>query len=226
VRREPGNVEAVSALTELYEERGRTADAVPLIDAARQALADDPDWLYQLAHLYARVGRQRESEHVLRQVLAIEPTHPPASNDLGYGWAERGENLAQAESLIRQAVAAEPANLSFLDSLGWVLYKRGKFREARTSLERAIGASASDADPVVLDHLGDTLYRLGDRDAAAKQWEQAGSKLAKPEAGAGGSDEVKRLKAALDLKAKQLKSGEPVTVSPVFEDAQPQQAKN
>ena len=102
--------------------------------------------------------------------------------------------------------------------------KRGKFTEARTSLEHAIGASAADADPVVLDHLGDTLYRLGDRDAAAKHWEQAGSKLAKPESG-GGGEEVKRLKAALDLKSKQLKSGEPVTVSPVFEEA-PQQAKN
>jgi Flp pilus assembly protein TadD len=162
---------------------------------------------------------------VLAQVLALEPTHPPASNDLGYGLADRGEQLAKAESLIRQAVTAEPSNRSFLDSLGWVLYKRGKFREARTSLERAIGPSESGADPVVLDHLGDTLYRLGDRDAAAKQWEQAGSKLAKPEAAGAGGDEVKRLKAALDLKAKQLKSGEPVTVSPVFEEA-PQQAKN
>jgi tetratricopeptide (TPR) repeat protein len=226
VRERPGNIAAVSGLVDLYEEKNRSADGLPMLDAARQAVADDPDALYQLSHLYARAGKQPVAEEVLAQVLAIEPTNPSASNDLGYGLADRGEQLAKAEALIRQAVTAEPSNRSFLDSLGWVLYKRGKFGEARTNLEHAIGASAADADPVVLDHLGDTLYRLGDRDAAAKQWEQAGSKLAKPEAGADSSDEIKRLKAALDLKAKQLKSGEPVTVSPVFEDAQQQQAKN
>jgi tetratricopeptide (TPR) repeat protein len=226
VRERPGNVAAVSALVDLYEEKNRSADALPILDAARQAVADDPDALYQLSHLFARVGKQPVAEEVLGQVLAIEPTHPPASNDLGYGLADRGEQLAKAEALIRQAVSAEPSNRSFLDSLGWVLYKRGKFAEARTNLEHAISTSAADADPVVLDHLGDTLYRLGDRDAAVKQWKQAGSKLAKPAAGADSNDEAKRLKAALDLKAKQLKSGEPVDVSPVFDDPQPQQAKN
>ena len=130
------------------------------------------------------------------------------------------QNLPQAESLIRQAVAAEPANLSFLDSLGWVLYKRGKFREAKPNLERA-AADVAETDPVVLDHLGDVLYRLGDRDAASKQWEQAGAKLAKE---AAGRDDLKQLKADLARKSAQLKANEPVTVSPVVEEQQ--QAKN
>jgi tetratricopeptide (TPR) repeat protein len=227
VRARPGNIAAASALVELYEEKKKPADALPILDAARQALADDPDALYQLSHLYVRAGKSPVAEEVLDRVLSIDPAHPPASNDLGYSFADRGEHLDRAESLIRQAVSAEPSNRSFLDSLGWVLYKRGKFTEARTSLEQAIGPSGGDdADPVVLDHLGDTLYRLGDRDAAAKQWEQAGAKLEKTAtAGAGGSDEAKRLKAALELKAKQLKAGEPVTVSPVREDAQQKQAK-
>jgi tetratricopeptide (TPR) repeat protein len=227
VRARPGNIAAASALVELYEEKNRTADALPVLDAARQALADDPDALYQLSHLYLRAGKPPAAEEVLDRVLSIDPAHPPASNDLGYSFADRGEHLARAESLIRQAVTAEPSNRSFLDSLGWVLYKRGKFTEARTSLEQAIGPSGvDDADPVVLDHLGDTLYRLGDRDAAAKQWEQAGAKLQKAETAGARSDEAKRLKATLELKAKQLKTGEPVTVSPVREDAQQKQAKN
>ena len=75
-----------------------------------------------------------------------------ASNDLGYEWTDQGKNLSAAESLIRTAVAAEPDNQSFLDSLGWVLYKRGKFDEARKYLELAVGPAAFP-DPVVLDHL-------------------------------------------------------------------------
>jgi tetratricopeptide (TPR) repeat protein len=224
VRAQPGNLAAAGALVELYREKDRAAEAVPLLDAARAALADDPDHLYQLAHLYAAAGNREANEQVLRQVLSLEPSHPPASNDLGYTWAERGENLAQAESLIRQAVDAEPANASFLDSLGWALYKRGKFAEARGHLEKSIAIEKARADPVVLDHLGDALYRLGDRDAAGKQWEQAGAKIAERGPAADGRDDLKQLKTELDRKASQLKAGEPVTVSPVVEEAR--QAKN
>jgi tetratricopeptide (TPR) repeat protein len=220
VKEQPGNVAAAAALVELYGERGRQADAAGVVDAARAALARDPDHLYQVAHLYTGLGQRPAAEAALRQVLDIEPSHPGASNDLGYGLAERGENLAAAEGLIRQAVAAEPANASYLDSLGWVLYKRGKFAEARPHLERAAGDGAS-ADPVVLDHLGDLLYRLGDRDAAATQWERAGAKLAERPSE---REDLKQLKHDLDRKAGQLKAGQPVTVSPVVEE--PSQAKN
>jgi len=110
-------------------------------------------------------------------------------------------------------VAAEPDNASFLDSLGWVLYKRGKFAEARPHLEKAAADGA--ADPVVLDHLGDLLYRLGDRDAAAKQWQHAGAKLAERPSE---REDIKQLKLDLERKAQQLKAGEPVTVSPVVEE--------
>lgn len=223
VRAEPGNVAALSALLDLYVEKHRTADAIPLIDAARQALFADADNLYQVAHLYAQVGKREANEDVLRRVLEADPAHPPASNDLGYGLAERGENLPRAEALIRQAVEAEPDNASFLDSLGWVLYKRGKFAEARPALEKAIGPDAKLADPVVLDHLGDDLYRLGEKDAAAKQWQQAAAKLTENTADAE-RDDLKELKTALDRKAEELKSGKPVTVSPVIEEAR--QAKN
>jgi tetratricopeptide (TPR) repeat protein len=225
VRDHPGNLAAVGALVELYQEKGRPpADGVGLLDAASTALADDPDHLDQLAHLYVRAGLQPASEVVLARVLEIEPSHPPASNDLGYTWTERGENLARAEALIRQAVDAEPQNSSFLDSLGWVLYKRGNFPEARVHLEKSIGGDAARADPVVLDHLGDVLYRLGEPDGARKQWEQAGARIAAGGPAAAERAEFKQLKADLDRKTRQLDAGEPVTVSPVVDEGR--QAKN
>ena len=58
--------------------------------------------------------------------------------------------MSRADSLIRTAVQKEPDNHSFLDSLGWVLYKRGRFEQARDALQEAIDA-ASFPDPVVLD---------------------------------------------------------------------------
>src|SRR5690606_1485912 len=105
-------------------------------------------------------------------VVRLDPSHAAASNDLGYSWADEGRRLDEAEALIRIAVEAEPVNHAFLDSLGWVLYKRSKFEEAREYLERAIG-EAVRPDPVVVDHLGDTLYQLGHPDQAKAQWQRA-----------------------------------------------------
>ena len=112
-----------------------------MLDAARAAVADDADFLYEVAHLYERVGQKSMTEQVLRDVLTLDPAHASAANDLGYTLGEDGRELERAESLTRKAVEADPSNPSFLDSLGWVLYKRGRFEEARQALARAVELS-------------------------------------------------------------------------------------
>src|SRR5207253_10726443 len=124
----------------------RLPDASRVLDAARSAVGNDPDLLYYLAHLYERVEQKQTCERMLEQVLQIDPRHAAANNDLGYMWSDEGRELDKAERMIRIALAEEPDNESFLDSLGWVLYKRGKFAEARDYFEQAV-APASFPDP-------------------------------------------------------------------------------
>jgi Tfp pilus assembly protein PilF len=193
-----------------------------VLDAARAAVANDPDLLYYVAHLYTRIGQEDVTEQTLAQVVQIDPNHAAASNDLGYGYADKGKNLDRAEQLIRVAVQAEPDNQSFLDSLGWVLYKRSKFDEARQQLEAAI-APATLPDPVVLDHLGDTLYRLGRTDDAKAQWQRSSQRLEDTDSD---RNDLKQLRLELQKKLKQAEDGQPVTVAPVVEGAARQQAKN
>jgi Tfp pilus assembly protein PilF len=118
--------------------------------------------------------------------------------------------------MIRIAVDAEPDNESFLDSLGWVLYKRAHFDEARVYFERAI-APATFPDPVVLDHLGDTLYRLSDDKLAKARWSEAMTRIgALADAGAM-RDELIKLRLVLIGKIRQADQGKPVTVAPTVE---------
>ena len=127
---------------------------------------------------------------------------------------------------------AEPRNASFLDSLGWVLYKRGKLAEAREKLEGSIAAgevaqadaagpgapAAGDGpDAVVLDHLGDTLYRQGESAAAGAQWERAARRIAEMSPEERDRDDLKQLRLHLERKRKQLEAGQPVSVAPVTE---------
>jgi tetratricopeptide (TPR) repeat protein len=221
--KDPGDMAAAAQLVDLLADSGKSAEAARVLDATRAAVAQDPDLLYQVAHLYERVGQQATTEKVLTDVLNLEPDHAPAANDLGYSLAEGGRDLGRAEALARLAVRAEPANASFLDSLGWVLYKRGKLAEAREHLAKSAQAPGEDSadgpDPVVLDHLGDAIYRLGDAAAAGEQWGRASRRLADMPADQRDRDDLKQLRLQLDRKRKQLEAGQPVTTAPLAETA-------
>ncbi len=168
----PDNHQLVEQLVALHAAAGRLAEARRALDDMRRAVADDPDLLYALAGMENSIGDRKTAEQVLSQVLEIEPGHAPANNDLGYYWVEDDRNLLRAVQIIAIAVAAEPDNQSYLDSLGWAQYKLGRFAEARDSLDRAIGVSAHP-NPIVVDHLGDTLFRLGQTDQATAAWRRA-----------------------------------------------------
>jgi tetratricopeptide (TPR) repeat protein len=225
--RNPANRTAVESLVEIYAQQKKNAEAARVLDSAREAMGDDPDLLYYLAHLYERIDQPQMTEEILAKVIQIDPKHAAANNDLGYTWTDQGKNLDKAESMIRIAVDAEPDNESFLDSLGWVLYKRGNFGEARGFFERAI-APATFPDPVVLDHLGDTLYRLNENKLAQQRWQSAMDRIvAMAQTGMPVRDEVMKLRLVLIGKIKQAEQGKPITVAPTAaQEAAKEQAKN
>ncbi len=209
----PENRTAIEQLVQIYAQQKHMPEATRVLDAARGAVGEDNDLLYYVGALYARIGQRATQEKILLEIVQKDPAYAPASNDLGYTWADRGENLVRAEELIRNAVKSEPDNQSYLDSLGWVLYKRGKFDEARKFLDEAI-APATLPDPVVLDHLGDVLYRLGHRDEAIKNWKRSQQRLKQT---VSERDDLKQLQLQLQQKLKQAEANQPVTVAPTVE---------
>jgi tetratricopeptide (TPR) repeat protein len=162
-----------------------------------------------------------ETISVLQELLVARPRDPGLNNDLGYTWADRGEQLERALPMVKLAVAAEPLNAAFLDSLGWVYYKLADFDAARAYLARAVRLRAGQ-DPVVYDHLGDAEYRLGDRRAAREHWQKASGLLAETE----GSPPVERntrLIASLRGKLAALEQSEPPAVAPTASEQNPGQ---
>lgn len=202
-------------LVELYEEKKRPADALRVLEEARAGVAGDPDQLYLLAHVYQNINQQQRTEDVLGDVLKLEPGNVLANNDLGYMWADAGKNLDKSEAMIRVAVEAEPTTSAFLDSLGWVLYKRGKFAEAHQYLDKAVKV-AEYPDPVVLDHLADSLYRLDRRPEALEVWKRSLKRLDEMRSD---RDDLKKLRLEVRQKIAQQEGGKPVNVAPIVESA-------
>jgi Tfp pilus assembly protein PilF len=155
--------------------------AVKLVKAAIERHRDHAKTLRsQLALLYQYLGRDAQSEEVMLAMLERYPTHTRTMNGLAYFWAQRGKNLDRALKLSQKAVEAEPERYAYLDTLGWVHYKRGNLEAALQQLTKArqqAKAQGATADPVILDHLGDTYYRLGQPERAATAWSRARTAL-------------------------------------------------
>ncbi len=133
---------------------------------------DEADIRFEWARLVESMGDAARGEQMMIALLIDFPDHATTNNNLGYNWANQGIRLEEAQAMIERAVEAEPASAAYLDSLGWVHYKRGNFEEAVLSLSRARQAEGG-FNPVILDHLGDALYRLGRREEAVKVWRDA-----------------------------------------------------
>jgi Flp pilus assembly protein TadD len=100
----------------------------------------------------------------MRRAVELNPENAAALNYLGYTYAERGDNLDEAESLVRRALAISPNDGFYIDSLGWVYYQRGDYATAIRHLERAVKLTNNDS--TIAEHLGDAYLKAGrSRDA-------------------------------------------------------------
>jgi tetratricopeptide (TPR) repeat protein len=80
--------------------------------------------------------------------------------------------LDQAEAMSRKANDLSPNTATYIDTYAWVLFKKGKYAEARTWQEKAI-AQSGPGEGVLMEHLGDILFKLGDNAGAVDQWRKA-----------------------------------------------------
>jgi tetratricopeptide (TPR) repeat protein len=142
------------------------------------------DYRYLLSGVYTDLNQIDKATEQLKELLAREPNNPTYNNDLGYIWADRGMNLAEAEKLIRKAIEedrklrkttpgyradADRDHSAYLDSLGWVLFKQGKAKEARPYLLEAVKDKEGQSLEIY-DHLGDVHMELGEKAQAIAAW--------------------------------------------------------
>ncbi len=114
-----------------------------------------------------KINRMDVLESNLRQLIKIRPDYAHAYNALGYTFADRNERLPEARSLIETALKLAPDDPFIMDSMGWVLYRLGQNKEGLDFLQRAF---ALRPDPEIAAHLGEVLWRDGQREQAQKIW--------------------------------------------------------
>jgi tetratricopeptide (TPR) repeat protein len=179
-RRFPGAPEIVYYLAIAQREAKQTQQAVATFEEALHEAELDQDNEIVNAKFYFNYGATAEqaglydkAADLLRKSIALDPANAAeAYNYLGYMWADHNMLLDEAEEMIKHALELEPNNGSYLDSLGWVEFRKGKFNQALVDLLRA-GKNMGRDDPIVLEHIGDTYWKLDRLPEAVESWQKA-----------------------------------------------------
>lgn len=125
-----------------------------------------------LGDAYNQVDDVAKSDEAYDKVLMIDPDQDYVLNNYAYYLSLRGENLEKAAKMAKRATELKPNSSSNQDTYGWVLYKMGYYEEAKIWIEKAI-ENGEGENAVILEHLGDVYWKLGDQQKAVELWMRA-----------------------------------------------------
>lgn len=106
------------------------------------------------------------------QSLKYNPNYANVLNNYSYFLSEKDERLNDALRMSETANKLTPNNPTYMDTQAWVLYKLGRYEEAKTLMRSAVSLDR-DASAELFIHYGDILAALGDTFMAEVYWRKA-----------------------------------------------------
>lgn len=161
--------------------------AVAALEHGRKLAADTPELLAafdaQLGDAYHTLKDNEKSDAAYDAALEADANNWLVLNNYSYYLSLRGQKLDKAKAMAGRVVKQFPTRDTYLDTYAWVLYKLKDYAGARAALETALKTTK---DASVIEHYGDVLYQLGDKEKALAAWQRA------RKAGAGASEFLDR----------------------------------
>jgi len=153
---------------------GNTKKVISTLETGLYFVSND-DLLEQfymfLGDAYHEDAQPKKAYESYDKCLKINPYNIFVLNNYAYYLSTEGKQLEKAKDMAGLAVEKE-ANVNNLDTYGWVLFKLGEYEEALKYIQKSIDMD-TDASAVVLEHLGDAYYKLGNTKKAKSAWKKA-----------------------------------------------------
>ena len=139
----------------------------------------DNDALYNefqtsLADVYNSLNLYEKSDSLYELVLQKNPDNIIVLNNYSYYLSLRKKNLEKAKTMSKRCNELEPNNGTYQDTYAWILYCLTEYKSALEWIERAI-KNGGDKSAVIIEHYGDILFKLGQKQEAVNQWKRAKS---------------------------------------------------
>ena len=127
--------------------------------------------MHGLAMAYDKNEKWDKSDKLYIDLIADNTNDAQAYNNYAYSLVERNKDIDYALTLAEKAIELSPNTSAYLDTIGWIYFKLGNFEKAKEFIAKSI--VYDDSSAVVLEHYGDVLIALNDKDEALVFYKKA-----------------------------------------------------
>jgi Tfp pilus assembly protein PilF len=117
-------------------------------------------------------NRHKAAFRSYEKALKLLPDDAGLLNNYSYFLSEKGRDLERALEMSSRAIEISRNNSTYLDTYAWILYKLGRYEEAKKAMRQAIALDQTQSE-VLMCHYGDILHALGENFMARIYWEKA-----------------------------------------------------
>jgi Flp pilus assembly protein TadD len=168
--RRPDMAIAYRHLGFVYWQRGKTAEAIALMQRAIDQGVTHVGVKAQLGTYLAEMGRAHEAIALLEPVAAAGTTDADALNSLGIAYAHAGRS-DDARRTFERVLTVDPENSIPLENLGVLALQRDDLAGARRYFEQAVRVDPNSS--AAQSGMGVVALRGGDPRAAIERWTRA-----------------------------------------------------
>lgn len=115
---------------------------------------------------------KKASYSAYEKALSLNRSNILVLNNYAYFLSVEDEQLERALEMSSRSLALSETNPTYIDTYAWILYKLGRFAEAKKSMQQAISLDAGRSADLQL-HYGDILAALGENFMAEVYWRKA-----------------------------------------------------
>lgn len=167
---DPQRAQLVMIEAQLLREEKKYEASYKVLASGLEKFPENQELIYQTAMAADKLSKHDLFEQLIRRLIKAAPDNAHAYNALGYSLMERNQRLPEAMKLVEKAYKLAPDDAAIIDSMGWGNYLLGNLER---SLEFLSKAYAANPDPEIAAHLGEVLWKRGDKDGARKVLEDS-----------------------------------------------------
>ncbi|MFI3322541.1 MAG: tetratricopeptide repeat protein [Rikenellaceae bacterium] len=162
-------------ISNVYTLQGDVNKAISITEECVAAAQNDSlksAYIGYIGDLYYQLNNLKKTYKYYDNALKLDPNNIIVLNNYSYFLSEENKNLEKALTMSSLVVSKEPDNATYIDTYGWILYKLGRYEEAKKEIRRAIALDTTNNSELLL-HLGDIFAAQGDTISANIYWDRA-----------------------------------------------------
>lgn len=175
LERFPHNIELLRLRSSIAYGNKQEDVAIDYLDEALKYAKNDTvrsELLGSIGDIEHSRGNMKKCYKAYDRALRLWGDNSSVLNNYSYFLSLEERDLEQALEMASRANELEQNNATYLDTKAWVLYKLGRYAEAKKIMQQALSLNREKSAEYPL-HYGDILHALGEEFMAKTYWRKA-----------------------------------------------------